>query len=99
LIQRQLQCIVYVDAIVVMFLPHRYLKQWIYSSMTLIGEFLSGEHPSKCSGIVRAVSEVITIHVVSLFALFLLSVLFLCSSFKSSGIWRREVNYDIYKAN
>ena len=68
--------------------------------MTLIGEVLSGEHPSKCSGIVRVVSEVITIHVVFLFfVLFLLSVLFFCSLFKSSGIWRREVSYDIYKVN
>ena len=67
--------------------------------MTLIGEVLSGEHPSKCSGIVRVVSEVFTIHVVFLFVLFLLSVLFFCSLIKSSGIWRREVNYDIYKVN
>ena len=66
----------------------------MYSSMTLIGEVPSSEHPSKCSGIVGVVREGITIFmflfvcffvVVFLLSLilflFLLPVLFFCSLF------------------
>ena len=64
LIQRQLQCILVVIAVLFSLKRSHTVKlRCMCLSMTLIGEVPSDEHLSKCSGIVLVIREGITIHV------------------------------------